>query len=234
MWSEASVLSALCNSVWLPEGPQSPPVARTAGILHCCLPPRSPGALPWNMAAALRSLSTGPAEGGSGGAASGSQCVAAVHAFYAAINRGDGDALAALLAEDVEWDCFEMPTSAQKVRQLRCRRRRRFAAPRPLRLPPQLPSQRNGMLHIHPVLFVLQSVAPCLPPYCRRMCPGCERRTGGPPCCATTRSFCRCWMARLWRLALASGPNRQGGSQLVETRGRQRVRCETKPFCCLR
>ncbi|PRW32625.1 cytochrome p450 isoform A [Chlorella sorokiniana] len=67
---------------------------------------------PWNMAAAINSNSTGPAENGAGG---GSKCVAVVHAFYAAINRGDGDALGAVLAEDVEWDCFELPTSAQKI-----------------------------------------------------------------------------------------------------------------------
>ncbi|KAL4428074.1 hypothetical protein ABPG75_002163 [Micractinium tetrahymenae] len=41
--------------------------------------------------------------------------VAAVHAFYAAINSGDAEALLAVLAEDVEWDCFSLPTSAQRA-----------------------------------------------------------------------------------------------------------------------
>ena len=42
--------------------------------------------------------------------------VPAVRAFYAALNKGDVEGLLALMAEDVEWDCFDLPTSAQKAR----------------------------------------------------------------------------------------------------------------------
>ena len=189
----------------------------------------------WSMAAALRSASTGPAEGGSCGAASGSQCVAAVHAFYAAISRGDGDALAALLAEDVEWDCFEMPTSAQKVCQLRRRRRRRRrrrskAAQAAAAAP--LPTNWDASGLSCTVCFAKWRA---MPASTRQADVPWLRAVHGREAVLRNHGI---FLALLDGKALASSPGfkpKQARDQsVVDTRGRQRSWCETKPFCCLR
>ncbi len=101
-----------------PEQRRRPP-AGSPVTTHCpaslvrCGCPRLPLASPWIMAVNGNGTSLGSA--GSGGSGGSSQCVAAMHSFYAAINSGDSEALCALLAPNVEWDCFELPTSAQKV-----------------------------------------------------------------------------------------------------------------------
>ena len=77
--------------------------------------PRQGSQAPGAAAPPPASVPTHASVGGCGPA----HTVPAVRAFYAAIVDRNLDALLALLAKDVEWDCFGLPTSAQKARHAR-------------------------------------------------------------------------------------------------------------------